>query len=92
MNDFGTNPTEGSSRRGKKDESFGIVTVELGNGMRLDGYIILTAKNAGKLGISQEQLKTLAEAKKKGTVDATLHLQFGDREVAVAEAVEINFA
>lgn len=93
--DFGTNPAaaEGNTRRGKKnDESHGIATVELSNGQRLDGYIILTAKNAAKLGLTADALKGLVDGKKKGSVAVTLHLQFGDRDLTVAEAVEIEFA
>lgn len=94
--DFGTNPasaTSGTStKRGKQEENHGIATVELPNGQRLDGYILLSAKNAGKLGINAETLKALVEGKKKGSVAVTLHLQFGDRDLTVAEAVEISFA
>ena len=92
--DFGTNPasaTAPASRRAKQEENHGIATVELPNGQRLDGYILLSAKNAAKLGINAETLKGLAEGKKKGSVSVTLHLQFGDRDLAVAEAVEIAF-
>ena len=93
--DFGTNPasaTSGTSRRAKQEENHGIATVELPNGQRLDGYILLSAKNAGKLGINAETLKGLVEGKKKGSVSVTLHLQFGDRDLTVAEAVAISFA
>ena len=93
--DFGTNPapaTNASSRRAKQEESFGISTIELPNGQRLDGFVVLTAKNAARLGINADQLKDLVDGKKKGSTSVTLHLQFGDRDVAVAEAVEIAFA
>ena len=92
--DFGTNPapaTNAASRRAKQEESFGIATIELPNGQRLDGYIILQAKNVAKLGINAEQLKALVEGKKKGSTSVTLHLQFGDRDLTVAPAVEIDF-
>ena len=94
MNDFGSNPTQGmGSKRGKQAENFGIATIELPNGQRLDGYILLNAKNAGKLGIKPDQLKALVEGQKKGAVaSVTLHLQFGERDIAVADAVEIAFA
>ena len=92
-NDFGSNPAStGSTKRGKQAENFGIATVELANGQRLDGYVLLSAKNAAKMGISEEQLKGLVEGKKKGTVAVTLHLQFGERDLTVAEAVAIDFA
>lgn len=93
MNDFGTNPAQGTSRRSGKqqEENYGIATVELPNGQRLDGYILLSAKNAAKLGITADQLKGLVDGKKKGSTSVTLHLQFGDREIAVADAVEIAF-
>lgn len=93
--DFGTNPapaTNAASRRSKQEESFGIATIELPNGQRLDGYILLSAKNAAKLGINADQLKALVEGKKKGSTSVTLHLQFGDRDLTVADAVEISFA
>ena len=92
--DFGTNPAPATnaSRRSKQEESFGIATIELPNGQRLDGYILLSAKNAAKLGINADQLKGLVDGKKKGSTSVTLHLQFGDRETAVAPAVEIAFA
>jgi hypothetical protein len=94
MNDFGTNPAQGTGgKRGKQAENFGIVTIELPNGQRLDGYILLSEKNAGKLGVAKSQLDSLVKEQKKGSVSgATLHLQFGDREVAVAEPVAITFA
>lgn len=92
--DFGTNPAQQptTKRGGKQEDNHGIATVELGNGKKLDGYILLSPKNAANLGINAEQLKALVEGKKKGTVSVTLHLQFGERELAVAEPVEINFA
>lgn len=97
--DFGTNPAEeqSSRRRGSKNaENFGIGTIELPNGQRLDGYVLLTAKNCAKLGISSEQVKVLVDGKKKGVIGADggvrLHVQFGERDLAVAEAVEIEFA
>ena len=66
--DFGTNPAPATTTRGasKQEESSGIATIELPNGQRLDGYILLSAKNAAKLGINAEQLKALVEGKKKG--------------------------
>ena len=94
MNDFGSNPANSGtgSKRGKQDDNAGIATIELPNGQRLDGYVLLSAKNAAKLGINAEQLKGLVEGKKKGSVSVTLHLQFGERDLAVAEAVTIAFA
>mgnify|MGYP000054633684 CR=1 FL=1 len=91
--DFGTNPAgaPASGKRSKQAENFGIVTIELPNGQRLDGYILLSAKNAAKLGINADQLKTLVAQQKKGSTGATLHLQFGERDLTVADAVEINF-
>ena len=88
--DFPTNPVA-ATRRGKSQESHGIATVELPNGMRLDGYVLLTAKNAARLGISPDKLASLVEGKKKGSVQVTLHLQFGDKDQTVAESVEIDF-
>ena len=92
--DFGTNPAPATaaSRRSKQEESSGIATIELPNGQRLDGYVLITAKNAAKLGINADQLKALVEGKKKGSTSVTLHLQFGDRDLTVADAVEIAFA
>ena len=93
MNDFGSNPAQaGATRRGKQEESAGIATVELSNGQRLDGYVLVTAKNAAKLGIDAATLKGLVDGKKKGSVSVTLHLQFGERELSVAEPVAIAFA
>lgn len=97
MNDFGTNPAQGSttSRRAKQDENHGIATVELPNGQRLDGYILLSPKNCAKLGINADSVKALVEGKKKGTIGTDggvkLHVQFGERDLAVADAVEIAF-
>lgn len=92
--DFGSNPTAGTTqpKRKKEEENHGIATVELPNGQRLDGYILVSAKNAAKLGINAEQLKGLVDGKKKGSVSVTLHLQFGERDLAVADAVDIAFA
>lgn len=91
--DFGTNlaPATTTRRASKQEESFGIATIELPNGQRLDGYIVLQAKNIAKLGINADQLKALVEGKKKGSTSVTLHLQFGDRDLTVAPAVEIAF-
>lgn len=91
-NDFGSNPAStGSTKRSKTAESYGIATIELPNGQRLDGYILLSEKNAAKLGITAEQLAGLVSGKKKGSTAVTLHLQFGDKDVAVAAPVEIAF-
>lgn len=91
--DFGSNPAAATTSKRKKDEeSAGIGTIELANGQRLDGYVLITAKNAAKMGINADQLKALVEGKKKGTVEVKLHLQFGERDLTVAEAVAIDFA
>lgn len=90
--DFGTNPAPATTRRaGKQAESHGIITIELPNGMRLDGYILLSEKNAGKLGVSKEKLAELVKAQAKATSKATLHVSFGDREAAVAEECVLDF-
>ena len=89
--DLGSRPGSTAARRGKTAENYGIATIELGNGQRLDGYVLLSAKNAAKLGISEEQLKGLVSGQKKGKVSVTLHLQFGEKDLAVAEPVEIAF-
>ena len=93
MNDFGSNPAQATTTRraGKQAESHGIVTIELPNGMRLDGYILLSEKNAGKLGVSKEKLAELVKAQAKATSKATLHVSFGDRETAVAEECVLDF-
>ena len=39
-----------------------------------------------------QSLKALVEGKKKGSTSVTLHLQFGERDLTVADAVEIAFA
>ena len=67
--DFGTNPTAGTApARGKRQvENFGLITIELPNGMRLDGYILLSEKNAGKLGVTKDKLADLV-AKKAHTI------------------------
>ena len=96
MNDFGSKP-EGSSstKRGKNAENMGIATVELPNGQRLDGYILLSAKNCAKLGISSEQTAQFVKDQKKGVIGVEgglkLHVQFGERDLTVADAVEIAF-
>ena len=90
--DFGTNPAPATTRRaGKQAESHGIITIELPNGMRLDGYILLSEKNAGKLGVSKEKLAELVKLQAKATSKATLHVSFGDRETAVAEECVLDF-
>ena len=90
--DFGTNPAPATTRRASKQaESHGIITIELPNGMRLDGYILLSEKNAGKLGVSKEKLAELVKAQAKATSKATLHVSFGDRESAVAEECVLDF-
>jgi len=92
MNDFGSNPAPTAPARGKRQvENFGLVTIELPNGMRLDGYILLSEKNAGKLGVSKEKLAELVKAQTKATSKATLHVSFGDRETAVAEECVLDF-
>lgn len=92
--DFGTNPlpAQATTRRaGKQAESHGIITIELPNGMRLDGYILLSEKNAGKLGVSKEKLAELVKLQAKATSKATLHVSFGDRDIAVAEECVLDF-
>ena len=92
MNDFGSNPAPTAPARGKRQvENFGLVTIELPNGMRLDGYILLSEKNAGKLGVSKEKLADLVAKKAQGTQAAKLHISFGDRDTAVAEECSIEF-
>ena len=91
--DFGTNPAPATTTRrsGKQAESHGIITIELPNGMRLDGYILLSEKNAGKLGVSKDKLADLVAKKAQGTQAAKLHISFGDRDSAVAEECSIEF-
>ncbi len=91
--DFGTNPAPANTTRrsGKQTESHGIITIELPNGMRLDGYILLSEKNAGKLGVSKDKLAELVKAQTKATSKATLHVSFADRETAVAEECVLDF-
>jgi len=96
--DFGTNPAgtqPSTTKRRKEEESFGIATIELPNGQRLDGYVLLTAKNAAKLGIAGDALKGLVDGKKKGTIGVEggvkLHVQFGERDLTIADAVAIEF-
>jgi hypothetical protein len=94
---FGSNPTEQAStgKRGKSTESFGIATVELPNGQRLDGYTLLSAKNAEKLGIARPKLEELAKAQAKAIIGTEggvrLHIQFGDRAPVLAAPVEMTF-
>jgi hypothetical protein len=95
-NNFGTNQeAAASSRKSKSTESFGIVTVELPNGQRLDGYTLLSAKNAEKLGISRTKLEELAKAQAKAIIGTEggvrLHIQFGDRAPVLAAPVEMTF-
>lgn len=92
--DFGTNPAPANNTRrsGKQAESHGIITIELPNGMRLDGYILLSEKNAGKLGVSKDKLAELVAKKAQGTQAAKLHISFGDKDVAVADECSIEFA
>ena len=93
MNDFGSNPTAGTApARGKRQvENFGLITIELPNGMRLDGYILLSEKNAGKLGVTKDKLADLVAKKAQGTQAAKLHISFGDKDTSVAEECNIEF-
>lgn len=98
MNDFGSNPAAGTTgtKRGKQAENFGIATIELPNGQRLDGYVLLSAKNCAKLGISPEATAQYVKDQKKGVIGVDggvkLHVQFGEKDLTVADAVEIAFA
>lgn len=98
MNDFGSNPAPaaGSTKRGKAAESHGIATIELPNGQRWDGYVLITDKNAAKLGVNAEQLAQFVKDKKKATIGVEgglrLHIQFGDKDLVVATPVELTFA
>ena len=86
--DFGSNAAAGTTtgRNKKQAENFGILTIELPNGQRLDGYVLLSEKNLAKLGISVAQAKEFGSTAK--SVSGTkLHVQFGDREVKLAEPV-----
>lgn len=95
--DFGTNRDTAAapSRNKKSAESFGILTTELPNGQRLDGYTLLSAKNAEKLGIGKEKLEQLVKSQAKAIIGVEggvrLHIQFGDRAPALAEPVEMTF-
>lgn len=87
--DFGSNPSDsgtGTTRGKKQAENFGIVTIELPNGQKLDGYILLSEKNLAKMGITKDKAKEFGQVQK--TVGgAKVHVQFGDREVKLAEPV-----
>lgn len=92
--DFGSNPLPAPTttrRANKQAEAHGIITIELPNGQRLDGYILLSEKNAGKLGVSKEKLAELVKLQAKAKSKATLHVSFGDRETAVAEECVLDF-
>lgn len=95
-NDYGSNQSEtGSSKRSKQAENFGIGTLELPNGQRFDGYLLLGVKNCAKLGVNEATAREYAKAQKKAVIGLDggikLHVQFGDREVAVAAPVEMTF-
>ena len=51
MADFGSGPESNNAppRKAKQAENFGIMTIELPNGQRVDGYILLSEKNLPKL-------------------------------------------
>lgn len=88
--DFGTNPAAtGAQRKKKEEENYGIVTVELPNGQKLDGYILLSEKNLAKLGLTTQQAKDFGQVS-KSVSNAKLHVQFGDRVVKVAEPVAFD--
>ena len=87
--DLGSRPGSTSARRGKQVENYGIITVELPNGQRVDGYILLSEKNLAKLGVGIDQAKAFGDTAK--TVSgAKLHIQFGNREVKLAEPVAFD--
>ena len=95
-NNFGTNQDSTPTRtKGKASESFGIMTYELPNGQRIDGYGLVTVKNAEKLGISSSKLQELAKAQAKAVIGqeggVRIHIQFGDRAPTVAAPVEMTF-
>lgn len=96
-NDFGDNavPVSAGTKRRRDVENFGIITTELPNGTRLDGYTLLSAKNAAKLGIESAKLAELVKAQARAVIGVDggvkLHIQFGDRELAVASPVAMTF-
>lgn len=94
MNDFGSNPTAPTGQaRGKKEVvSHGIITITLPNGNKLDGYILLSEVNLARLGVKPDAVKALVDGQRTGQQSATLMLQFGQKDKAVAEQCDISFA
>lgn len=83
--DFGTNPTDTGTRRGKKEEqNYGIITIELPNGQRLDGYVLMSEKNLGKMGLTPDKAKSFGQ-EVKTLSGSKLHVQFGERTTKVVE-------
>lgn len=89
MQDFGQNNAQNDSRRGNNEETYGIVTIELPNGQKLDGYIVLTEKNLGRMGITKDQVKIFGNDLKTLS-GSKLHVQFGGKTVKVADAVSFD--
>lgn len=91
--DFGSNPAAAdtsTTRRGKREEqNYGLITVELPNGQKLDGYILLPEKNLGKMGLTVEKAKGFGQ-EVKTISGGKLHVQFGDRQIKIAEEVTFD--
>lgn len=86
---FGSNEATSNTKRGKQAENFGIITVELPNGQRVDGYILLSEKNLAKLGLTKDAAKALG-SEVKTVSSAKLHVQFGERVQSIATPVAFD--
>ena len=85
-NDFGSNPAATTGRSKKEAANYGIITVELPNGQKLDGYVLLSEKNLARLGLTAAQATAMG-AVSKTVSGAKLSITFGDRVLTVAEPV-----
>lgn len=88
MRDFGVTDTStpANAARGKAEKNYGIITLELPNGMKVDGYVLLGVKNLAKLGLSVDDAAALGQAT-KSLSGCKMHITFGERVITLATPV-----
>lgn len=74
---------------GKDEPSYGIAFITLPNGKSLEGYVVLSAKNLARMGITPEQAQAFGNARKTLS-NVKLEVQFGRKDAELAESVQFD--
>ena len=84
-----TLPVAPRNDRGGKDESYGIAFITLPNGKSLEGYVVLSAKNLARMGLTPEQAASFGNVRKTLS-NVKLEVQFGRANAELADAVTFD--